>query len=498
MTWIRNLVRTLRPCRFSALVLLIGWLVLLAVPQGQDALKRLAEQASGHKGIGAILLFFAATLVWALSTWYWARTILTLRYWRSPLGFRTWLPRILGTLVFLGVSAGLFRAAWTYEVFQSRGPVKVLLLLGSIFLISSVLFFGFITWRRDFLRLVGDAVRHFGRMSGLKVESRLLMKPPPPEQQFPKLPKAARFIAWASLAVCLTLIVLLAIWPVQVGSLLGALQIIFLAAAALGLIGTVLVHYGRRHKRCYVAIILGLAVGFSWINENHQIRLASTEESDPAERELIAQRFMRWDKDLKNAPVFVVSAEGGGIRAAYWTASVLAALQDQNPSFARHVFAISGVSGGSLGAAIFSALVAESARRDDGKLKCGDFTQCVRAIFRHDFLSPAVGMMVGPDLVQRFLPWPFQSLDRSRGLESTWETAWATNVGSDTFSRPFLMLWSGATGLEVPSLVLNGTHVETGRRVLTSNLRQCRTRKGRYSSSGTPTIFTQSLEPTFL
>ena len=40
---------------------------------------------------------------------------------------------------------------------------------------------------------------------------------------------------------------------------------------------------------------------------------------------------------------FIVSAEGGGLYAAYFTAIALSVLQDADPAFARHVFAISGV-----------------------------------------------------------------------------------------------------------------------------------------------------------
>lgn len=54
-------------------------------------------------------------------------------------------------------------------------------------------------------------------------------------------------------------------------------------------------------------------------------------------------------------PIFVVSAQGGGIVAAYHSAGFLGLVQDLCPSFASHVFAISSVSGGSLGAAAFAA-----------------------------------------------------------------------------------------------------------------------------------------------
>ncbi len=55
-------------------------------------------------------------------------------------------------------------------------------------------------------------------------------------------------------------------------------------------------------------------------------------------------------------PVFIIAAEGGGIYAASAAATMLAILQDAVPEFSEHVFAISGVSGGAIGAAIFRAL----------------------------------------------------------------------------------------------------------------------------------------------
>ncbi len=41
--------------------------------------------------------------------------------------------------------------------------------------------------------------------------------------------------------------------------------------------------------------------------------------------------------------MIVVATEGGGIRAAYWTATVLSELHDRVPGFAEHCFAIGWV-----------------------------------------------------------------------------------------------------------------------------------------------------------
>jgi hypothetical protein len=164
-------------------------------------------------------------------------------------------------------------------------------------------------------------------------------------------------------------------------------------------------------------------------------------------------------------PLYIVATEGGGIRAAYWTAIVLGEIQDTNPNFAPHLFAISGVSGGSLGAVVFDALLAEPNR---GAFK---FKDKAHAILGQDFLSPTLAAMLYPDLLQRFLPFPVPLFDRGRALEKSWETAWYDVMGNDRFGKSFVDLWPTGPHEWMPALVLNGTSVEKGNRIITSNLR---------------------------
>src|SRR5262249_39717770 len=58
----------------------------------------------------------------------------------------------------------------------------------------------------------------------------------------------------------------------------------------------------------------------------------------------------------KPYPVYIVAAEGGGMYAGYHVASFLGRMQDFCPNFAEHTFAVSSVSGGSLGAGVFATL----------------------------------------------------------------------------------------------------------------------------------------------
>ena len=67
------------------------------------------------------------------------------------------------------------------------------------------------------------------------------------------------------------------------------------------------------------------------------------------------------DPSNKTYPVFFTLADGGASRSGYWTASVLSRLEDGTAGkFSRHLFCLSGASGGSVGnAAFYTSLYAK-------------------------------------------------------------------------------------------------------------------------------------------
>jgi hypothetical protein len=74
-------------------------------------------------------------------------------------------------------------------------------------------------------------------------------------------------------------------------------------------------------------------------------------------------------------------------------------------------------------------------------------------------------------LVQRFIPFPVSYFDRARSLEMGWEKAWHDTTGNNRLSGSFVDLWKPSLREWIPSLFLNGTSVEKGNRIITSNLR---------------------------
>jgi hypothetical protein len=189
-------------------------------------------------------------------------------------------------------------------------------------------------------------------------------------------------------------------------------------------------------------------------------------------------------------PLLVVAAPGGGLRAAMWATTALGEWQDRDPRFACHVFAIAGVSGGSLGAVVFDALLHE--HRQPSDCRTGRATMLAdtdRSTFRDeanrhlgsDFLAPLTAGMLLPDLVQRFLPTQPLGLtlpDRQAYLELAWEAAWADREpapgreladGFLELARPELA--TGQTVATHPALFLVASEVTEGRRWIASDVR---------------------------
>jgi hypothetical protein len=275
--------------------------------------------------------------------------------------------------------------------------------------------------------------------------------------------------------------------PVPVGRFIGPLWILSLATANAVFVGSVSVWIGRRYHVPIVPVAVLLAALFSLWNDNHSIRMLPG-SIVPDARVKLVDHLDEWVKDLPagsdpsgRIPVFLVAAQGGGLRAAYWTAISLATIQDLHPAFVRHVFAISGVSGGSLGGALFTALVRDA--HTGAKIECpappgpipqnGDhrYATCVRSFMRDDFLSPILAKLVSPDFLQWFLPFPVHAFDRSAGLERSLERSYQSITERSTFADGFAAFQrEPAVRASLPTLLLNSTHVETGRRYIATSL----------------------------
>jgi len=199
------------------------------------------------------------------------------------------------------------------------------------------------------------------------------------------------------------------LWPMPIGQFFGSLTIAcfsfgsFLALANLvDLFTSTLAGFGRtagfdvRPRSIFgvlLAVVVVPALVVSYMQPAHKVRLcegecAAAEElkdaltQSPENRPNLEQAALAWYGQAERAyhsvhpksepvPMFVVATAGGGIRAAYWTATVLQTMDkdlavppianapDTRPKnlMRNLLFAISGVSGGSVGAAAYAAAV---------------------------------------------------------------------------------------------------------------------------------------------
>jgi hypothetical protein len=156
-------------------------------------------------------------------------------------------------------------------------------------------------------------------------------------------------------------------------------------------------------------------------------------------------------------PVFIIAAEGGGIYAASAASMFLAQLQQDSPHFAAHVFAISGVSGGAIGATIFQALDKAEAAYSASRPTRKTLPQKVTAIMEDDHFSPVVGSIF-PEMLG-------SSLGRAGSLVASFQLSAAARDArtGNILKGSFADDWAYNEG--VPALVLNATWVETGFRV---------------------------------
>lgn len=294
-------------------------------------------------------------------------------------------------------------------------------------------------------------------------------------------------------------IVFLAV-PVAMPRWIGPIGVLGLFLICATSILTQLSMQSSRLKIPFIFVLFCWIIFLSWtgVNNNHVVNLGAPPPSEGgaqidgrrALRDIVKEWYdSRPDKNKYESagtpyPVYIVAAQGGGIYAAYNTASLLGSLEDRCPTFAWHNFAISGVSGGSVGASVFVSLLKrkqvepnpckpDMVTNSQLLLKDSMVDQSGR-ILDQDYLSPLLSGLLFGDLLQAVLPVPIPILDRARALDSSLEVSFEnpTFIGGDgsrqgsNFANPLLQAftdhWNPRAGW--PALILNTTDVQTGQR----------------------------------
>ena len=483
----REITAILHPCRFSVFVVVAGAALLLATPQGRELAVALPDRIGFDRNLWIAVAFHLCVLLWAFESWYWSRLMLDVTF-----GFERecdqagdryaphvcWTlqnaPRVIALAAYTvaGIALALAGAWWNLAALVAVGVLFYRLLVKRIALTDKLhRMFG-----EKAKQFFGDRKREVWRLRDLPPFSKLVL------------------LASVLLAVACTVLVIAD--AVGFGWGLGGAAVPFLGFALIVPTGSLLVYWSRvggaldgtlRVKAYPVVTTLALwALLVSAYVDNHAVRTAAPIPAGapgPEARDSVAQAAAGWRRAATAAarsespPLVIVATAGGGLRAAYWTATILGRLQDEVPEFRSYLFGVSGVSGGSLGAAVFVTLLADGAPAPGASCSSGGVVrkayECAgQAMLANDFLAPTAAAMLFPDLMQWFIPFEVFPGDRAAALEQAWERAWGkAGLPRDAWTRrTFTGLWR-QSGTYLPSLFLNGTHVETGKRIITSNLK---------------------------
>jgi uncharacterized protein YidB (DUF937 family) len=451
-------------CRVS--LLLCGAVFSLAfVGQVQEVVRvdLLDTFDNERSNLAALHLYFNFLLLVLLcwSTLFWAHYALASRF-PSPLAhnatlrslLRVW-PGLLALLPFAGATAALHFAALGLPPKPAQLAVA-LIVACAVAAAGAVIYFYYARHKLGLNRGQANANQRV-RSAG---HSRF-----------------HRAVLGTSLVLACVAFVWVALDPQSYGRLLGTVGVLLSACLGMQPTLTWLTASPQLPRWHALTFLLFAAVAFSSanLNDNHGVRTL------PGKAEITGFNlaFGAWLKERalqhpgQEIPVVLVAAEGGGIRAAYFTAQVLAQVQDQCPALARYLLAISGVSGGAVGASVFAGLLQAQATPGLGaQAACGQtnnqgvMSAQVEQVLGQDFIAPIAASLLFTDGVQRLLPFAVPAWDRARTLEVSLERAYDAVAANQFLSKSLYGYWSASK--DVPLLLLQTTSVGTGDRLLAS------------------------------
>jgi hypothetical protein len=523
--------RILVACRVSLLSVLAGTFLFLMATPARDLFADVTFGALPARAgaWGHWLWFFTGlVLVWAFPVHYAARRMLRSEAWmyscrvRDEISQRTvhevrrdlkrsivWVPRLLAVVPFVAVLVGLYKAhavvARAMALETAQGASRQILALAVLDILIGAAFLAFLTSRRILTRRMSE---HLGRA-----------------------------LAFVYAGFVTALFVVSVFRPFFLADAAPRAATVPLLMGGFVFLATFLAWLA--HKYCVPFLALAV-IGTLWVTAQNvhfnDVRTLPSASDDLGKRQIdIGEAVEKWKAANCDArgcpPAVIVAAEGGASRAAFAAATAVGELIDQASALpdaagraiapARRIFAISGVSGGAFGAATIRTALADALARGEGSPPClrappgwfaaaaGDvkssWRACLQALVAGDYLSPAFVGLAFRDNFSPPNPLSGGSLlfsdDRAALVEQAWERHYdgvvrgeipgffarlaqdlAAPGGPDSGLRARFGFVSDKIarfdGAWLPLLLLNGTSVATGTRVIASDLISTRAAPG--------------------
>lgn len=497
-------------CRAPVLAVAAGGLLIALTDQARDIV---IATGSDKETIWPVPFFLT---LWATMGWYWARVTLEFARgahlerrpprdhkiflgrwaWRWRRQVRSHLPRLIGAAAFVSVAVAFWRAYDVYALYGETTPANAYRLSAIGYLLAAIIFYVIVWWRKRLIVWVLLRV-------GISPIDNQLVPEKRPIRTFKALNPVARFVLFVSIAASPVFFFLFAFYPVQTAAMIGsAVSVVLLGLSLAVALPSLLVIIAMRTSLPVLGVACLAFFVMPWLaGDHHDARSCRSSPSDRCKAEAFEHRpflkqvFLDWyaqnialskpmvgrgGKEVHAPPLIFVATAGGASRAAYFTTQVLGEIAKREEHFADRLFLISGVSGGSLGAAVFRSLVEADRRSTNGvgSPLLSSAPQDSEAFIDNDFLAPALGTgfyVDGPFSPFTFTRKLWSPIDRAAALEKAWEGAWlrsgVTQRGPKfSWEDGLVRTFTSDASRPWPILALNGTSVEKGKRIITSNV----------------------------
>lgn len=293
------------------------------------------------------------------------------------------------------------------------------------------------------------------------------------------------FQAFTSIGIIATGVYLATILSVQFATWIGPFPFLFLGFGILLAIGNFITIFSIIMRFNFHLLLLTLSFIIGYFVEPHYTRLVKNETGFKfEERQTLKEYFYQWanhpdrqkmlaDSSVKKIPMYFVMANGGASRSGYWTASALSKFEDETQGeFSKHLFCLSGASGGSVGNATFFSVLRSKESLLKNITAANPCWQASSSYLKSDFLTYTVARTLGPDVFRNLITL-YNVNDRASALSLSIEKA----AGPKDFLYDSLgvafssIITQKNTPYNLPILCINTTRMQDGNPAVISNIR---------------------------
>ena len=281
------------------------------------------------------------------------------------------------------------------------------------------------------------------------------------------------FFLFSFFSITALSIYITAIYSLPFSRNLTALPIILLSFGILLGAGNIIALFSIKQKINFHFLLIVALVIAGFLREPHFVSLRRkdiNEHSIPT-RPTLKSHFVEWikernrsidDSSTKIFPVYFILADGGASRSAFWTASVLAKIEQKTKGkFSKNIFCLSGASGGSLGNMTFLG---------SKQVSTENIIKEVQEYLSNDFLSFPLVRLLGPDLLLPLIPQGVVR-DRAEALEkSLTNVPVGKNVEAFMNENYSILFSNNASSVKQPVVCINCTRMQDGAPAVISNV----------------------------